>query len=335
MHLLPFIVGQEFQALFMSTTEPVDAEGNTTNPTKSPCDPYIFNSVLTRSKSLVVVVGSPWALLGIEEHMEKLYGKKAHCWSSYIRLCLENDTFIIPPEVEPSEMKRLKFSLLLKAKLFDDDTSRIAHRLADSLHCELPVPPVQQIHHSRQHDLLTSVQHPASLAASKTAAPKGHRTAHTVPHNASAIALNQQSLRPNAGQIVPNKPVISHASATPRQQNHLRVPPELDLPSTTAPPLKQQQYPRQQNHQVQDRVPPKLGLPPMPNKADPPKQHKPVQNGTPGRNLIPSKGNLPTKHQGHRKVQNDVPPSRDVPAPCKFIYGTKGLYTPSEKRACN
>ena len=159
MHLLPFIVGQEFQALFMSTTEPVDAEGNTTNPTKSPCDPYIFNSVLTRSKSLVVVVGSPWALLGIEEHMEKLYGKKAHCWSSYIRLCLENDTFIIPPEVEPSEVKRLKFNLQLKAKLFDTDTSRIARQVADSLHCELPVPPVHEIpDHSRWLTITSSMR---------------------------------------------------------------------------------------------------------------------------------------------------------------------------------
>ena len=59
----------------MSTTEPVDAMGNTTNPTKSPCDPFVFNTVITRSKSLVVVVGSPLALLAIEEHMKQLYGK--------------------------------------------------------------------------------------------------------------------------------------------------------------------------------------------------------------------------------------------------------------------
>ena len=89
-------VGQEFQALFMSTTEPVDETGNTTNPTKSLCDPFIFDTVLTRAKSLVVVVGCPVALLGIEKHMVKTYKEKGKCWSTYLKTCLENKTFIIP-----------------------------------------------------------------------------------------------------------------------------------------------------------------------------------------------------------------------------------------------
>ncbi len=101
--------GTEFQAMFLSTAEPVDSVGNTTNPTKSPCDPYVFNTALTRSKSLVVAVGSPVALLRIEEHMVKKYGRKAHCWSSYMKLCLEKDTFIIPSEIEPNERIRKDF----------------------------------------------------------------------------------------------------------------------------------------------------------------------------------------------------------------------------------
>ena len=67
--------GQEFQAVFMSTTEPIDKDGNTCNPTKSPCDRYVFNTVLTRAKSLVVAVGSPLVLLNTEAHMVKLYGE--------------------------------------------------------------------------------------------------------------------------------------------------------------------------------------------------------------------------------------------------------------------
>ncbi len=102
----------------MSTTEPIDGEGNTANPTKSPCDPFIFNSVITRSKSLVVAVGSPMALLGIEEHMEKQYGNKARCWSTYMRRCMEMGTFIIPPEVESNESKKFAFNLELRARLF-------------------------------------------------------------------------------------------------------------------------------------------------------------------------------------------------------------------------
>ncbi len=109
--------GTEFQAVFLSTTEPVDSVGNTTNPTKSLCDPYVFNTALTRSKSLVVAVGSPVALLRIEEHMVKKYGRKAQCWSSYMKLCLEKGTFIIPSEIEPSERIREDFKSVLISKL--------------------------------------------------------------------------------------------------------------------------------------------------------------------------------------------------------------------------
>ena len=109
-------LGEEFRALFLSTTEPVDSKGNTTNPTKSPCDPYVFNTVLTRSKSLVVVVGNPLALLRIEEHMEKIYGEKAQCWSSYMKLCARNGTFILPQTMDNTERKSLK-SLETKLKM--------------------------------------------------------------------------------------------------------------------------------------------------------------------------------------------------------------------------
>lgn len=96
----------------------MNGEGNTTNPTKSPCDPYVFNTVLTRSKSLVVVVGSPVALLKIEEHMVRLYGMKAKCWSNFLKSCLENGTFFIPPIVESLESKVHDFQLQLKEKLY-------------------------------------------------------------------------------------------------------------------------------------------------------------------------------------------------------------------------
>ena len=103
--------------MFLSTVEPVDEDGNTTNPTKSPCDPYVFNTVLTRSKSLVVVVGSPVALLKIEEHMVKKYGSRARCWSSYLKLCLEKRTFFIPAEVESNNGTKEAFVSSLRSQL--------------------------------------------------------------------------------------------------------------------------------------------------------------------------------------------------------------------------
>ena len=102
-------IGQEFQAIFVSTTEPIDKDGSSYNPTTSPCDHYVFNTILTRAKSLVVMVGSPWVLLNTEAHMAKLSGGKARCWSLYLRSCLENGTFIIPSLVEPDQSISEKF----------------------------------------------------------------------------------------------------------------------------------------------------------------------------------------------------------------------------------
>lgn len=103
--------------MFLSTNEPVDAHGNTRNPTKSPCDRYVFNTVLTRAKSLVVVVGSPLVLLNIEKHMIELYKDKGRCWSVYLKCCLEKGTFIIPTTVEGNKQKRQQFKAHLAARL--------------------------------------------------------------------------------------------------------------------------------------------------------------------------------------------------------------------------
>lgn len=115
--LSPKFTGQEFQAVFLSTAEPIDAHGNTCNLTKSPCDRYVFNTVLTRAKSLVVVVGSPLVLLNTEVHMVKQHGDKGKCWSLYLRACLEHNTFIIPPSVGDNEHQRQQFKAKLSARL--------------------------------------------------------------------------------------------------------------------------------------------------------------------------------------------------------------------------
>ncbi len=132
-HYVLHYIGTEFQAVFLSTTEPVDDDGNTTNPTKSPCDPYVFNTVLTRSKSLVVAVGSPVALLRIEDHMVKKYGKKARCWSTYMKLCLDKNTFRIPAVIEVNDERKKEFTSELRTKLsnrvskaFSDTTEKVS-----------------------------------------------------------------------------------------------------------------------------------------------------------------------------------------------------------------
>ena len=133
-------VGQEFQAVFLSTTEPLDAHGNTSNPTKSPCDRYVFNTVLTRARSLVVVVGSPLVLLNIEAHMVRLYGNKGKCWSVYLKKCLEKNTFIIPPCVGDSERQREQFKAKLASDLGVKGSVLVSHpRSVNSARAQHPV----------------------------------------------------------------------------------------------------------------------------------------------------------------------------------------------------
>ena len=59
--------GHEFDAVFISTSEPtVMLDGglvSPSDPTKSISDRFVFNTVITRSRSLVVAVGNPFLLL--------------------------------------------------------------------------------------------------------------------------------------------------------------------------------------------------------------------------------------------------------------------------------
>ena len=122
-------IGQEFQAVFLSTAEPVSEDGNTLNPTKSPCDRYVFNTVLSRAKSLVVVVGSPIVLLKTEQHMVKLYGDKGRCWSLYLKSCIEHQTLFIPKLVEPDKNVAQQFQEQLAADLGRDNTSQSSEKV--------------------------------------------------------------------------------------------------------------------------------------------------------------------------------------------------------------
>ena len=82
--------------MFLSTAEPTTAEGESKNPTKTPCNQYVFNTAITRAQSLVVCVGNPFLLLKIEKKIGN--ENKASCWGEYIRRCMQenNGSFVIP-----------------------------------------------------------------------------------------------------------------------------------------------------------------------------------------------------------------------------------------------
>ena len=86
--------------MFLSTAEPTTPEGKTKNPTKSPCSQYVFNTAITRSKSLVVCAGNPFLLMKMEQHMDN----ECLFWRDYIRRCIESKTLYVPNSLSmPSE----------------------------------------------------------------------------------------------------------------------------------------------------------------------------------------------------------------------------------------
>ena len=95
-HCISCTQGQQFKALLIGTSEPAWENGESCNPTKSTCDPHVFNTVLTRAQSLVVAIGNPLALI----HMESYSLCKERCWAGYIRECLVHDTIITIPQLE-------------------------------------------------------------------------------------------------------------------------------------------------------------------------------------------------------------------------------------------
>lgn len=113
-------VGREFEAIFLSTFEPTEVDGMPKNPTKSPCSQYVFNTALTRAKSLVVCAGNPFLLMKMEKHMKN----EVSCWKNYIRRCVVSKTFYIPEKV----VGHIK---VLQNELFDLGATVKSQKMAD------------------------------------------------------------------------------------------------------------------------------------------------------------------------------------------------------------
>ena len=73
----------------------------------------MFNTVITRAKSLIVSVGNPYLLLAIEKHMIDKYGDIGRCWSKYILKCIQHDTLIVPDSVIMSPTKKRAYTTKL------------------------------------------------------------------------------------------------------------------------------------------------------------------------------------------------------------------------------
>ena len=104
------ILGDEFKALFMSTVESLDPSGCSSNPTKSLCSPVVFNTAITRAKSLIVAVGNPYTLMAVEENMDN----SKRCWAEYLNRCFKENTFVPMNGTTDEALKELKLCVRKK-----------------------------------------------------------------------------------------------------------------------------------------------------------------------------------------------------------------------------
>ena len=87
--------GREYRAVFISILEVTNDDGSTLDPTKSICDQYVFNTVITRAQSLIVCVGNPFLLFSVEQRTPSY---KIYCWREYVKRCLETSSFQLAPK---------------------------------------------------------------------------------------------------------------------------------------------------------------------------------------------------------------------------------------------
>ena len=110
---MTYLTGQEYSLLFISTVEGLEPSGRPFDVVKSFCHPAVFNTAITRSKSLVVAVGNPIVLMMSEATMNE----PKWCWREFITRCPNKDTFIIPHALESlSDKTENLFQNLLKGQ---------------------------------------------------------------------------------------------------------------------------------------------------------------------------------------------------------------------------
>ena len=115
----PFSSGQEYTVVFLCTTEPYTSAANGQAAPKADAigasivNKRVFNTVLTRARTLFVAIGNPFYLMQAEANASSELGAGI-CWKEYLRKCIENDSIKLPPDCSERERQ------VLLEKVFDD-----------------------------------------------------------------------------------------------------------------------------------------------------------------------------------------------------------------------
>lgn len=99
-----FQLGHEFQAIFLCLLEPLEDGKIKEYFTKSLFNHFVFNTVITRAKSLVVAVGKPLELLEFEDKYISDAANEVKCWHEYLKVSTNSN---LQPEIQEEFGRRL------------------------------------------------------------------------------------------------------------------------------------------------------------------------------------------------------------------------------------
>ena len=243
MHVHVIDTGREFRFLLLSTSEPTTDDGYITNPTKSFCDRFVFNTAITRAQSLIVSVGNPFLLLEVEKLMIMRYGDKGKCWSNYLDYCLRHKTI----SFSDSQLSRTKQKKIL-SKVREIVKERLSRDFASEPITPAPAgrnvfsnadefPPLPQAAVAPQAPpLATPTKDPPRAIPTYTqAAQAPPKPPPSTPPTARPPPLQQQALpQATSGyppkRQPPQKPsTTTPQSPTPQWPAQRRIPQEIEL----------------------------------------------------------------------------------------------------------
>ena len=113
-------VGQEYSLLLISASESLESSGRPFDLLKSFCHPAVFNTAITRARSLVVAVGNPLVLMMSEATMDE----PKWCWKEFITRCLLDNVFVVPDRLKNkyskvrSQLQKIRRNRQCNGKIF-------------------------------------------------------------------------------------------------------------------------------------------------------------------------------------------------------------------------